>query len=524
MLKRMNIGPRLILAFTGILLLFLATSGLAIAQMSRMAGRVEQIVRGFNHEDDLVSDMGDRFKAIQTDLRLIALSGDPKAVAEQAAAIAKERDGLAKSAEELAPLVQAGHAKDLFAKVNETTPAALAGSAETLALLKAGKKEEAIATMAEAKNADAFLDSVDGYSQFMKSEMNRTYDEAQAGYRSSRMTILVILALALAGGALSAFFITRSIVRPIRAFMMALATAAGGDLTVAAPVDSQDEVGSLGTALNKMLENLRRTLREVARAATDVASGSTELASSSDQMSATTGEIARGSEAINSVTTQMASAINQLAASVHQVAANVQSSVGQSAQVEDAARQGGQGGADAVARMAKINEATTNIARVISLIQDIARQTNLLSLNAAIEAAKAGAQGKGFAVVAEEVRKLSERSREAAKEIEGLIQDTRLAVEGGTHAVESTLKLIGQIQEAIGSLTGLTREVGAATEEQATTAREVATHVDQAAHQVGQNAAATHELAATVQEISRTAGELARVSEGLAQAVAVFRV
>jgi methyl-accepting chemotaxis protein len=318
--------------------------------------------------------------------------------------------------------------------------------------------------------------------------------------------------------------ITRSITRPIQAFKETMALAAQGDLTVTARIDSHDQVGSLGVALNQMLAKLAGTLRQVGQASAAVASGATELSSSAEEMAATTAQIAEGSEAINVVTAQMASAINQLAASVHQVADNVRVSVAQAGLVVSAADQGGQGGSDAVQRMKAITETTRSIAKVITLMQEIARQTNLLSLNAAIEAAKAGAHGKGFAVVAEEVRKLADRSRSAAVEVEGLTRDNLGAVAGGTAAVETTLGLIGQIQEAIGSMASLTREVGAATEEQATTAVQVARHVDEASAQVGRNAAATQQLAATVHEISRTATELARVSEGLAQAVAVFRV
>jgi methyl-accepting chemotaxis protein len=142
----------------------------------------------------------------------------------------------------------------------------------------------------------------------------------------------------------------------------------------------------------------------------------------------------------------------------------------QSGVVVQAATEGGQGGNEAVQRMKKIHVATQNITKVITLIQEIARQTNLLSLNAAIEAAKAGSHGRGFSVVAEEVRKLADRSRSAAKEIEGLTSDTQGAVAEGTSSVETTLGLIGQIQEAITSLASLTQEISAATSQQAVTA------------------------------------------------------
>jgi len=525
MLKKLQIGPRLAFAFASLLVLLLVTSGLAIVQMSQLASRVERIVKGYNHEDDLIGATQDAIRAIQACLRTIALTEDPDLVKAQLAEIQKQREELTRATDELKAILDSEQSRKLFEKVMASRAPAAAANDETLRLLQAGQRKEGIAHLLGATGTnEAFLGDADAFSQLMKDKMTNAYNEAEAGYHLALQLILLILAVAVAGGTLQAVLITRSITRPIQSFKETMALAAKGDLTVTARVDSRDQVGSLGVALNEMLAKLGGTLRQVSQASAAVASGATELSSSAVQMSATTEQIAQGSEAIDAVTAQMASAINQLAASVHQVADNIRVSVEQSDLVVGAAHKGGQGGADAVERMKKIAETTTNISKVITLIQEIARQTNLLSLNAAIEAAKAGQHGKGFAVVAEEVRKLADRSRSAAVEIEGLTLDTRGAVESGTSAVESTLGLIGQIQEAIGSLASLTREVGAATEEQATTAVEVARHVDEASVQVGRNAAATQQLAATVQEISRTAADLARVSEGLAQAVAVFRV
>jgi methyl-accepting chemotaxis protein len=524
LLKNLRIGPRLGLAFASVLVLFTVTSVFAIVQMSRMSHRVQLIVRGYNHVDDLISDTMDQSRDIQAHLRTMALA-DPAAARDEAAGITEDLEAFAKDAAELPSVLAGEDARAFFQAAMASWVPMAAANAETLRLLQGGdRKGGTTHLLGSAAVQDTFLKDADHLSQLMKKRMDQTYEEAQNGYRAARDTLALILALALVAGVFFAQFITRSITRPIRSFQEAMAAAARGDLTVAARVDSSDEVGGLGVALNQMLEGLRVAFREVASASTAVASGATELSSSAGEMSVTTGEIAQGSEAIHGITTQMASAMNQLAASVHQVADNLKVSMRQSGLVVQAATEGGQGGTVAVQGMQKIHEATQNIARVITLIQEIARQTNLLSLNAAIEAAKAGSQGKGFAVVAEEVRKLADRSRSAATEIEGLTSDTQVAVAEGTRSVESTLRLIGQIQEAITSMASLTQEVSAATSQQAVTALQVAHHVDDAAQQVGRNAAATQQLSATVNEISRTAAELARISDGLAHSASLFRV
>jgi methyl-accepting chemotaxis protein len=157
----------------------------------------------------------------------------------------------------------------------------------------------------------------------------------------------------------------------------------------------------------------------------------------------------------------------------------------------------------------------------VVVIQEIARQTNLLSLNAAIEAAKAGAHGKGFAVVAEEVRKLAERSSGAAKEIAVLIEGSNEAVGLGRTTVQETVDALSRIREHIGQLQAMSMEIAASTEEQAKASSEVAQQVDMAAVKAGENASAAIELSATVEETARASGQLAAVAEGLAALMAV---
>jgi methyl-accepting chemotaxis protein len=174
--------------------------------------------------------------------------------------------------------------------------------------------------------------------------------------------------------------------------------------------------------------------------------------------------------------------------------------------------------------MSDIQRVTGQIVQAVTVIQEIARQTNLLSLNAAIEAAKAGQQGKGFAVVAEEVRKLAERSGTAAHEIEDLIQRTQEAVSGGVRGVDATLASLGTIRERIGGVANSIQEIGGLSRDQATTGQEVAAMMSQTTGRLAQNASATHELASTVQEIAKTSEELARVAEGLRGVVERFRL
>jgi len=341
--------------------------------------------------------------------------------------------------------------------------------------------------------------------------------------RALQVTLGISLVILVAVGLLG-FTTSRTIASSLATCISSANEVAKGDLTVHFTDLRRDEIADLGRSLNGAFDSLRGSLREVVRAAGAVASGATELSASAEEMSSTTHQIAKGGEAIRVTTDSVAAAMMQFNASVEQVSGNVKVAIEHMQEAVQATREGSAGSREAAQGMTQIRTATDKIAGAVNVIQEIANQTNLLSLNAAIEAAKAGELGKGFAVVADEVRKLAERSSQATVEIGRLIRETHSAVEGGVNSVQGTLDLMGRIDQAISATSGRLSEIGLATREQTSTATEIARRIEESAREVAQNAAATQELSATVQEISRTASDLAEVSENMATATARFRV
>ncbi|BDU73740.1 methyl-accepting chemotaxis protein [Mesoterricola silvestris] len=296
------------------------------------------------------------------------------------------------------------------------------------------------------------------------------------------------------------------------------------DLTLTLEAGGDDEVGALSKAFNAYNHGLKERIQHVADFAGRVASGSTELSASADEIERTVTEIAKVSENLKAEGESVTEAIGDLSKNAGVVAASTKESEQESRNAVLDTERSAEAGENVVRSMDEIQAVMKQIVGAVQVIKEIANQTNLLSLNAAIEAAKAGTHGKGFAVVAEEVRKLAERSGTAAKEIEGLIQRTGAAVEGGMTSVNANMESLDAIRKRITGMASKIQRIGDVADGQAATSAQVSASMSSTALGLAQNATATHELTATVHEIAKTSEDLSRVAEGLQGLVKEFRL
>ena len=347
----------------------------------------------------------------------------------------------------------------------------------------------------------------------------------------SGAVLIVITLLGLVTGA--------SISQPLIRMKEVLSTIAQErDLTKPIPIKSQDELGAVAEAVNRMLESFRHAMGEVANSATHLASASEELASVSEE----TNQALRTQGA---QTAQVATAVNEMAATVHEVAGSATTTAQAAQQADHQAVQGGKvlsetldsirALASEVSRTAevirKLDEQSQAISLVLDVIGNIAQQTNLLALNAAIEAARAGEQGRGFAVVAAEVRTLASRTQASTEEIRGMIENLQKgtgevvqAMAAGHAQAETTVALtnragavLERITQAVVTIRDMSAQIASAAQQQGVVAEDINRNVSDINTVTSESVLASHQVA-------EASGELARLATTLEHQVSLFRI
>ncbi len=297
-----------------------------------------------------------------------------------------------------------------------------------------------------------------------------------------------------------------------------------GDLTARLEVHGNDEIAALSRHFNRFVENVQSIVKQVIAISSSIASGSLQMTAGATEMASTADAIARTAESQKGSVAQANEKVGTIAQSSQVIYSTVTEALSAFAKAQTTAEKGVSAVGEAVSGMQAINKNSNQIASIVTVITEMANQTNLLSLNAAIEAAKAGEHGKGFAVVAEEVRKLAERSAQSATEITDLIQTSTRSVKDGADMVNTAGSVLKSIQESITASAERMKAIGDQSQIQSHDSTSVVGTMDDLSGIAQQNAAATEQMAATIRETTRTVNDLSRLAENLNALVSSFRV
>ena len=356
--------------------------------------------------------------------------------------------------------------------------------------------------------------------------------QEQAMAADSRQALMMLGAMGIAAvilGMLAALVISRLIVAPLQQTVLFAQRIAAGDLSHDLPEDRRDEPGQLMAAMQVMSVSLRTLVGRIG-------GGVSQIAAAAEQLSAITAQTSAGVLSQKMETEQTATAMHQMAATVQEVAHNAEQASLAARVADNEAQQGNQVVQQTVSQIgqlateveesaeaiAALNQESARIGGVLEVIRNVAEQTNLLALNAAIEAARAGEQGRGFAVVADEVRALAKRAQDSTEEIEGLIVSLQQLAKGAVEKMDSSRTLtqrtvtlageagdaLGRITQAVSTIEQMNQQIAAAAEEQSAVAETISESVTRVRDIGEQSASASQQTAASSAELARLGVEL----------------
>ncbi len=447
---------------------------------------------------------------------------------------------LKKDAKTYEPMISYPGEKELYSEFKNNFDLYMDVPEKILVLARQNRDADADALMRgdSSKYFLAMSDALDKDIALNEKGGNDSYRKAMAVYNSARITLVISTVISILVGIVLALIIGRMITTSMARAVSVANRLADGDLTVNIEADSLDETGQLLSAMQHMVQSLRDMISRTV----DISTG---IASASNQLHSTSAQIATGAEEVASQTNTVATASEEMSATSSDIARNCTMAAEASRQTTESANAGAKVVnetitgmnviADQVRQTSKTVEAlgsrSDQIGQIVGTIEDIADQTNLLALNAAIEAARAGEQGRGFAVVADEVRALAERTTKATREIGEMIKaiqsETREAVkamEDGVHEVEkgavSSQKsghALEEILERINEVTMQINQIATAAEQQTATTSEITSNIQQVTEVV-------HQTARGADETAGAAAQLATQAQQLQNLVSRFRL
>jgi methyl-accepting chemotaxis protein len=530
----MKIGVKLGVVFGFLLLMMIMMIGFGLNSTMKVYQSVEEIAKGSYLKTVYASQADKALIELQESIRMLVLLRDGSAIAKEKQTIETARAKYREAMQKLEAVEKSEKGMQLI----ETAKAAIAPAAvvnnRVIELALAQKPDEAIKLLLNegVPLTKKIQDAFDEQLMFQQAGVDAAAKNAESVYFRAKLILLISGSIAFVLGLLAAIYLINNFVTRINRVAGAMTRIADGDMSTQLKIYANDEIGELGRAINRMQTSVGNMITSIKETASRVASASGILYTTSEQ-------IATGAEEVAAQAGTVATASEEMAATSSEIAQNCNMAAESSTQASNLATEGVYVVQETVAGMNRISERvkesaatveklgsrSDQIGEIVGTIEDIADQTNLLALNAAIEAARAGEQGRGFAVVADEVRALAERTTKATKEIGQMIKaiqtETKGAVismEEGVNEVERGTKdaaksgvALENILNQINEVTMQINQIATAAEQQTATTSEITNNIQQITEVVEASASCSHESATSASELSGHADELQRL-------------
>ncbi|WP_455917241.1 methyl-accepting chemotaxis protein [Pseudomonas cerasi] len=530
-LRNLNIAPRAFLGFAFIALLVVILGVFAVNRMTQI--RQSSLDMGTIQLPSMkfLGNMTENVLRLRILSFRILINREPAALEEAKTRVAVLVDKVKQAQRAYAVMPAGPEEAALYKAFAATLDNYFAAQAEMMSLSQQNKVEEmrSLINTRIKDGTDLMGEQLNKLIAINSVDADQAGRDAEGSYQQAVGGIIIVSVVAALMTVLLAWLLTRSIVAPLRKAVQVAETIASGNLTTLVEDAGKDEPARLLGALSAMQTHLRQTIQHIAGSAT-------QLASAAEELSAVTEEASRGLQQQNNEIDQAATAVNEMTAAVEEVARNAVSTSEASSQSNQAAREGRDRVVETVGAIQTMTQdvQTTSvmieglatqgrdIGKVLDVIRAIAEQTNLLALNAAIEAARAGEAGRGFAVVADEVRALAHRTAQSTQEIEkmvaGIQTGTGEAVQSmqqSNQRTQSTLEMaraagvaLEQITQSISLINERNLVIASASEEQAQVSREVDRNLINIRDLATQSAAGANQTSAASHELSRLAVDL----------------
>ena len=532
--RNLKVGMRLGIGFGAVAVLMILLLFIGINSMGKIQENLERIVKINNARMEYSTDMADKMRGLSIAIRDILLATDSTQKQEYLRGIADIRTKYSEDLKKIEEMTAKDDTKGQEAIANFKAALATAKplDSKVIELAMANKNREAI----DLNNREAspavrkLIQSVDVVTDYQKFRNQERYEESVKAYKNAVLLMFIIGGIAIVLAVIISILIARSIVPPLHKSIEVAGKIAEGDLTCEdLDVRSTDELGALAKALNMMKKSLSGMIGKFSDTASHVASSSEELSATVAQMTKRVEEQANKANQVATASVEMSQTVIDIAKNSSDIASSsadtlktaedgaliVSKTVNEvqeiSATVEDLAK-----------IMTALGDRSKQIGDIVSVIKDIADQTNLLALNAAIEAARAGEQGRGFAVVADEVRKLAEKTAHSTSEIGEMITaiqaETEKAVVSmgeGTKKVKVGVELANQaggglrkIVDSVNGLQAMVQQIASATEEMSTVSEQISGDIEVIATVSRETSAGSCQIGQESSNLSKMAVEL----------------